>query len=442
MMFSRIRNRAAVSLLVITIVLSLFPAVTQAAPSFTNKIKSRFVEQIMFFAQWENPYGYYALHDFDDDGIPELLMGRNNRDEDQRFIYYAVWKYDVVGDRFVYIGAIEESRYIMKDNYSNALLAIYADPTGATDCKAYFNYYITDSRLERNTVLTRLTTYGLTSTLVYDTMFIYTGYYRYDIPVDRQTFNEEELNFLGSYEELVVHDWRGFNNETVYIAVNSWKPHVVVKKPKSFSSADRFTKLWQMPMYDLIKEKFGPADTLIEDEWYWEMYLWSMYGQQDYERYALYDLDGDAVPELFLGLRYGDHFSYDVYKWWNGYMRYIGSFDCYSKYLAVVTGSRDIFTFDPVPNEFYRQSAKRIGISDNTLSNVTLLASYIKDGKTQYLAPNSKGDALVSINYDKYLSALTDYAYNYKEIRTFDIRIVPPSAALIMYLKTKGFTEK
>ncbi|MCL2704518.1 MAG: hypothetical protein FWE91_13105 [Defluviitaleaceae bacterium] len=457
-MLNRFGKRVTGLLLVLTLVSAVLPAHVEAAPSFTNSIRNTFINWILDTANWDVPYDYYALHDFDGDGIPEILMGRNNREDDPYFTYYAIWKYDLISKEFVHIGTIEESRYLMKDNYSNAIIAIYADTSRQTDAKAYFNYYITDNRVGRNTMLTRLTSPGWQSVLVYDTMFIEAGYYRNDILIDRNAWNEAELNILGSYDELIVHDWRGFNRETVTVAVNSWRPHEIVRRPQTFSSADRFTRTWQMPMYDLIMEKRGPADTLISEEDTWLYELWPYYGQQQYERFALHDLDGDGVPELLLGLRYLDHFSWDVYKWWNNEMRYIGSFDSYSKYLATVRGdnraSNDIFTFDPVPNAFYRRTVKRISFADNMLQNETLLAISDTGSAVRHLEgtrynisndrANPRRSELVNISggYNTLVSRLVDYTAAYREIKTFDIYIVPPSAALIMYIKTNGFTRR
>ena len=233
----------------------------------------------------------------------------------------------------------------------------------------------------------------------------------------------------------------------------------------TFSSADRFSRVWQMPMYDLIMEKIGPANTLIADEDLWRITLLPEYGQKEYDRFAFHDIDGDGVPELFLGWRYLSHFSWDVYKWWNGDMRYIGTFDSYAKYLAAIPGSNDVFTFDPVPNAFYKRTVKRISFADNMLQNETLMAIYDTGDRIRYLEGSRYLTALdnpragqldrtsphrsslenfagSSDNQRRvnFINRLSNYASSYNEIKTFDIYIVPPSAPLIMYVKTLGWT--
>ena len=134
-------------------------------------------------------------------------------------------------------------------------------------------------------------------------------------------------------------------------------------------------------------------------------------------------------------------------------MRYIGSFDSYAKYLAAIPGSRDIFTFDPVPNDFYSRTVKRISFVDNMLQNEVLLAIHEGD-RTRYLEGtrynvsngrvHTRRNELVNISggYSTLVTRLTEYVIAYDEIRTFDIQVVPPSAVLIMYLKTNAFTRK
>ena len=461
-MFNRLKlkasstNRIVCLLIAFMFVLAVAPVRAYgSSPTFTNAMRDRFVNQILEFGQKDYPYTFFALHDFDGDGIPELLMGRNNRDHDPLFIYFAVWRFDVIGNRFVHVGNIEESRYIMRDKFSNALITIYMDPTGLTDTRAYFIYHMAQNRIERNTVMTWLTTPGVSQHLVYDTMFIRNGFFRNDIAVTQSTFLEHELAMRGSFEEVMVHDWRGFNRETVHVAVYSWRPQVISARPVLFSSADRFTRVWQMPMYELIMARRGPATTLIPDEYHWNFGLWNYFGQKEYLRFALHDFDGNGVPELLLGWRYRDHFGWDVYRWWNNEMRFIGSFESYAQYLAIAGNnprSGDVFTFDPVPNEFFRRTVRRISFRDNMLQSEILLASYQnRAGAISFLegsrytlttdVPNPRRANLVTITNAAFTAQLTNYVTHYREIRTFDIEIVPPSAVLIMYLKTNAFTR-
>jgi hypothetical protein len=191
-------------------------------------------------------------------------------------------------------------------------------------------------------------------------------------------------------------------------------------------------------MYDMIFAKRGPADTLIKEEDQWLINLIDFYPQRDYGRYAFHDLDGDRVPELLLGLRDLTHFSYDAYKWWRGELRYIGSFDCYSKYLAVESGTNNIFTYDGVMNEFYDMSAKRVYIEDNALATTTILA---RNGSKYYRANSSGILSPSGFNRGQFVGSLVDLVVEYDEIRTFDINFVPPDIALIHYVMTNGFTR-
>jgi len=410
---------------------SLAASVTvYAAPTFTAALQNRFVRAIMEFYEYPYEFNRYALHDFDGDQIPELLMGVANRNN-PLFVEYVVMKYDIVGDRFVTVGAIAESRYLMRDRYSNALIGFYQSRADGNDFKIYKNYYISNGTLSRNTTLAMLE--GRDNFAVYDGANVPAGYFRNDIEVGKAVFDQEELKYRGSYDEVIVHDLFGFTNEVATIAVRSWKPVTINQRPIIFTSDDVFTRTWQLPMYELIKAKLGPANTYFEEFAVDQRVL-----KDWYQRYALYDIDGDGVPELFLAVQRGEKLSYDVYRYWNNGMHFIGSFDGYSKYIARAPGS--LIAFNPVPNPFHNQTANRISFVNNTIKNDTLLMAYEQDGKTVYRAPDARGVNLTGVTYAKYLESLVNYVINHQEIKTFDIEMVPPSAALIMYLKTRAFT--
>jgi hypothetical protein len=389
-------------------------------------------------------------------------MGRNNREDDTNAVWYAIWKYDIIGNRFVHIGGIEESRYIMKDLYSNALVAINWDISGVTDAYAHIYYHVSDNRVARNTFLTNLTfPAGTPSYRFYSGepgwIDIFRGNFRNDIAMTNILWTQAEVGVRGTYEELIVHDRRGFNRLTVTVAVNSWRPHEIVRRPIVFDTASVFNRVWQQPMADLIAARRGPGDTILTEENWW---LLNPPGLQDYERFALHDFTGDGVPELLLGRRDMDHFAWDVYRWWNNQLRFIGSFESYSKYLATVRGvhssgsaraARDLFAFDPVPNEFFTNTVKRISITDNMLQNETLLAvsgqgssQRYHEGSVYRLTNDTRSTtrhSLASINYNTLQTRLIDYVNEYRQIRTFDIAFVPPEAALIMWVLTNGFTR-
>jgi hypothetical protein len=382
------------------------------------------------------PYEFnlYALHDFDGDGIPELIMGYFNPNN-YFFANYIVMKFDPYGDRFVTIGAIAESRYLMKDKYSNAIIGLYQDNHGGRNFKIYRNYYIANGNLSRNTQLAALT--GTNDPAVYDHTWpveIPPGYYHNDIKIDRDTFEQIEVSIRGSYDELIVHDWNGFNFEVATIAVRSWKPVTVSRRPILFTTEDRFTRTWQLPMYELIMAKRGPANTNIDG--------WSLnpaIRKERYQRYALYDIDGCGVPELLMAVQRGEKLSFDVYKYWNNDMRFIGSFDGYGKYIARARNG-GVFAFNPVRNEFYMQSANRITFVNNVFNYETLLLWDFKDGRSFYRAPDANNRHLVSITQARYREELIRYAVTLPEIKTFDIDMVPPTGPLIMYIKTRAFT--
>ena len=406
------------------------PVRLNAAPTFTTQLQNRFVQAILEFAEPPYEFNRYALHDFDGDGVPELLMGWANR-INPLFVDYVVMKYDILGDRFVTIGGIAESRYLMRDRYSYALIGYYQGIVNGYDFKIYKNYYIANGNLSRNTPLAMLE--GQNNVAVYDGANVPSGYFKNDIEVPRDLFDQEELIYRGSYDEVIVHDKFGFTSEVATIAVRSWKPAVINKRPVVFTSGDVFTKTWQLPMYELIKAKLGPASTNIE-----EFAINQVILKDWYQRFALYDIDGDGVPELFLGVQRGEKFSFDVYRYWNNDMHFVGSFDGYGKYIAKMPGG--VFAYNPVPNEFHRQSANKITFPSNSVKNDTLLMVYDQEGKMLYRAPDSRGVNLTSLTYAKYLDSLVNYVVKNPEIKTFDIEMVPPSAALIMYLKTNSFT--
>ena len=153
--------RPARSLTGLLLVLAIFAASFAsaepifAAPSFTPAVQSRFVQAILEFGQLPYEFDRYALHDFDGDGIPELLLGYSNPGN-PLFVHYIVTKYDINADRFVTIGAIAESRYLMRDRYSNALIGFYQGMVNGSAFKIYKNYYIANGNLSRNTPLALL----------------------------------------------------------------------------------------------------------------------------------------------------------------------------------------------------------------------------------------------------------------------------------------------
>jgi len=418
-------RRRGIVVLIFTLVLSVFPVSPAYAASFTTAIQSRFVDAILEFGKEPYEFNRYALHDFDGDGIPEILMGVANI-QNPLFCNYAVLKYDAPGNRFVMMGSIAESRYLMRDRYSNALIGFYQGTVSGYNFKIYRNYYIANANLSRNTPLAHLG--GSNNNTVYDGANISSGYYINDISVSSSRFDEEELNYRGSYDEVIVHDGAGFHYEVATIAVRSWRPVVINKRPILFLSTDNFTKTWQMPIYELIIEKLGPANTRIDD---WAANQTIV--KENYQRFALYDIDGDGAPELFLAVMRDEKLSYDVYRYWNGDMQFIGSFDAYSKYLAKAPGG--VFAFDPVPNRLYEQAAKKVSFVNNMLISDTLLQSYYRNNRYVYLNAN-----LAGVSHSSYVSSLVNYVNSYAEIKTFDVDMVPPSAALIMYVKTKAFT--
>lgn len=415
--------------LVIFVEATAVPVRLQAAPTFTSALKERFVQAVIHFSGSEYDYTLYALHDFDSDGIPELLMGMPSA-TNSLFAAYNVLKYDFGNDRFISVGGILESRYLMKDRYSNAIIGFYQNSSNGANVKIYRNYYIANGNLSRNTQLV----YTSANTMI-DGMQYPQGYYRNDSVISKDTFDQEEVNYRGSYDELIVHDWAAFSYEAASITINSWRPANISKRPITFSNSDKFTKVWQEPMYKLINDKLGPANTKV-DEWSLDPSV----RKENYRRFALHDLDGDSVPEVLLAVKRNEKLSFDVYKYWNGEMRFIGSFDAYSKYLAKVTGSTSIFAFNPHGNDFHKQTANRLSIQNNALKNDTLVIMMQKGNKNVYQATDRNGRNLVNVSFSSYVSSLNNYATNYAAIKTFDMEMVPPSAALIMYIKTRGFT--
>ncbi|MDR1705029.1 MAG: hypothetical protein LBS19_10165 [Clostridiales bacterium] len=416
-------------------IFTMFRVPARAADSkiFTDAIKTRFIGAISgIFPGNPYYYEYFALHDMDNDGIPELLLGREPNDFNSEQVYYAVWKYDVLDDEFVFIGRIDPCVYLMKDRFSNAILGLYTDASRQT--VAYFNYYFTDSTVGRNTVLSA----SIGDQIIYDTMVIMDGYFYNDQAITEDRFLEIYKVTQGTYDELIVHDIRGFADETVHVAVQSWKPYDISKNPRIPTNLGGFTRAWQQPMYDMIETKRGPSDTFVSEDDQWITPLITLNPQRDYGRYALHDFDGDFVPELLLGLRDGQHFSYDVYKWWRGELRYNASFDCYAQYLAIESGTGNIFTYDAVANEFYDMSAKKVYLEDNALATATLLA---RNGDLYYQSAGGGSLSSSRFNRAQFVGKLSDYVIQYNEIRTFDIGFVPPDIVLIHYIMTNGFTR-
>jgi hypothetical protein len=407
------------------------PANVMAAPTFTAALRTRFAKAIIEFGKLPYEFNRFAIHDFEGDGIPELLLGVAS-EANQLYVSYGVFKYDIIGDRFVSIGGIAESRYLMKDRYSNAIIGYYHNNTAGRTFTVYRNYYLVNNTLSRNTPLAQLS--GNNNTAVYDGKDFSSGNYINDQLVSVDEYNQEVLNLRSSYDELMVYDYLA-GNEVAYVVTYSWKPSVLVKRPIVFNSNDSFTKVWQGPMLEFLDEtrKMGPANTKV-DEWAIDQSI----RKEDYQRYALYDIDADNVPELFLAVQRSMKLSFDVYKYWNGDMRFIGSFDAYSKYLA--KANTGVFAFNPHESQFAAQSANRISVSNYAVKNDTLLMSYYKNNKYEYFAPGKDGVNLVSANYDNYLNSLINYVNAYPEIKTFDIQMTVPRAVLIMYIKTKAFT--
>ncbi len=408
------------AMLAMSVVLTVLPATSAFATvytgnTFTDKIKQEFVNFILNrnTGNWGS-YDCFALHDMDGNGIPEVLFGKRNEanyDDYGRpiygyFAYFDVFMYG--NSDFKKVGIISESRYLMKDKYSNALIAVYSQIDNQRTNVSLLSYYMNNHTVNANTALMR--------TEKNET-------YKNNVPITIDQYQLELYNYLGSYDELMIHDL--FTPSVVYVGVYSYRQPIFTPQygRKLLTSATLRTD-WQYKFYEFLESMRGPMNTYYEHDEFLPL------TRVNYDRFALHDFEDDGVPELLVSTRDGEHFGFDVYKYINREVTYIGSFDGYSKYISKLPDSRDVMAYDPVVSIFDFQSVKVV--SYNALDNIglrltdimTVKADQKNPAKTVYTVNNSV------TTYEKYLNALLKRVNESQEIKTYDANIVPFDAIL------------
>jgi hypothetical protein len=379
------------------------PAVSvRAAEGFNANLRSLYYSYIAGSHTEEyNEYNRFTLHDFDGDGIPEVLLGIALSNA-PKFVAYDVYKYE--NGKFGHIGKISTSRYLVKDKFSRAILGMYStsDDTGVT--VELNNFYIHNATVQKNSVL-----YSSGNTFLKGPLLI-----------SKQQYEEELYNYLGSYDELIVHDI--FSRSVIMACVYSWQPQPLALLNTQKLKSNITLNTWQSKYFEYLENyPDGPTDTKYE--FYEPEYPRA---PATYTRYALYDITGNGVPELLIGVNHGTQISFDVYRYVGGEVKFMGSFDSYSKYMSKFPNSRDIFAFDPVSDQFGYQSANRMSYRDNALSKTQLMSVYPNsDASKTVFQVNSA--ATTEAAYNK---ALTAYINDTVEIKTYDFEIVPHSAVL------------
>ncbi len=377
---------------------------TFADTLFSVRMKQEFFQFIVSIKNTDfMNYNAYAIHDFDGDGIPEVLLGNKN-EENENLIAYDVFKY-AHGD-FKKIGYLSESRYLIKDKYSNALLSVngYQQFNISAEVQVA-NYYVHNNTLQKNIVLSSLAN----------------GYcIKNDIEIPYQRFEEELHNFVATYDELMIHD--SFNFSVIYAAIYSWRPsNFFAPKPDNFNTYGSLTEGWQEKYKKFLFYMCGPMDT------YKDNYLMQNKIRKDYKRFSLYDFDGDEIPELLAATSSGTHYSFDVFKYINSDITFLGSFDGYSKYIAKLPQSTVLFSYDPIGNLFNYQSARFVASTSLALDLTEIMAIYPN--------PYNPKDTIYSLydsptTYAQYNNSLL-YHYNAcTEIQSYDTQMVPYAAIL------------
>ncbi len=401
-MFKLLKRKIICLFVTVMLCVNILPVTVYATDNFSDSIKSEFYNFILW-AKREDYRGYstFAIHDLDGDAIPEVLFGLRN-ESNSKFSTYDVVKY--YKKDFKKIGKIAESRYLMKDKYSASLLALYGEKSGTTT--EINNYYIHNSTLQKNSVL-KLTSQGVAT--------------QNNVSITRSEYNTELYNYLGSYDELMVHD--SFNTSVVLSAIYTWKP-VVYASPyaSKLKSNITLTKDWQIKYNEFIEAMKGPVDTFYqpyEDE--------VPRGAAKYSRFAIHDLNGDGLPELLAGVTRGDLFSFDVYKYINREVTFIGSIDSYSRYLGKMSGSNDIFCYNPIPNMFANQSVYRISFKNNAFDKSTLMSIYPSASNPSTII-YEVGNARSSLS--GFNNKLISYIKSNTEIKTYDVDLVPQDAVV------------
>ena len=402
-----------------------FPAFTVSAEAntgpFTNAIKSQFVDYLAGHGLHSNEYeGYnrYAIHDFDGDGVPEVMMGLANP-RDPRVVGYDVFKYS--NGRFVRIGFIQESRYLMKDKFSHAILSVYHSKGTATPGVPALdieNIYVHNATLHTNGVLS------------------HNGYNQFTSgPMPRPNINQttylnELYNYLGSYDELIVHD--SFNISVILACVYSWRPEVKAS-PHTLPlvNPQSLTRNWQIAYYTFLEDLFGAPPGEGPPEGPSDLYFadYENFYRRDnkvYTRYALHDLTGNGVPELLLAVNRGVKMSLDVYTYRGGEVMFMGSFDGYSKYISKFSGSNDIFSYDPIWDQMNIQTATRVSYANNAIGLRIIMSIYnrVSDGRDVFSVDGS------ITSQSAYNQRLINYIDSTLEIKTYDMVMTPYSAVL------------
>ncbi len=406
-------SRKALSMFLAVLMLVVFnPVSATASNNFSASIKQEFYQFIStrYQGDWGS-YNAFTLHDLDGDAIPEVLFGCQN-EQNTNFAYYDIFKYS--NKEFKKIGIISESRYLMKDKYSHAILGIYANISEYAPRANIIisNYYIHNSTLQTNTVLMH-TEDGFTL--------------KNNMQIDLEQYEKELYNYLGTYDELMVHDL--FTESVIYTAIFSWRPTMFpTPYPNNLKTQTALTKDWQLKYFEFLNYMRGPRNT------YYDAYSDDFIYRKEYDRFALHDLDGSGIPELLVATTYGGHYSFDVYKYINKEVTFIGSFDGYSKYIGKMPDSKDIFSYDPVSNLFNFQMSRNISYKNFALDITDLLSVYIN--------PDNRNATVYSINgkastYTKYNEALLSYVNSCTEIKSYDAWIVPYDAVLASWRPNK-----
>ncbi|GHU51514.1 hypothetical protein AGMMS49975_05160 [Clostridia bacterium] len=435
-----LRTKRVVAVVLSAVLLSLSVPTYAAVPQFTNAVRDRLIDFVQDTKEYRYDYDRFAVYDLDGDGIPEVLMGKSQA-WNPKYISYDAWKFDSYENTFHKVGYIESCRYLVKDRFSYALLGFYGDKNKDYEVRSY---YMSNSTLHQN-VLLQKTAAGT--------------YTRNKIAITAKDFNDEIYNYYGNYDEVIVHDQQdefNFDKYLTRLAVYSWRPNTtqtatapngkeIIIAPSAgkltapTTSTVNYTKQWQKPMQDFIDNMIGPKNTL-EDEWAAN----PTNAHQEYTRYTLFDLDGDNVPEILMGVNHdtdghGHLLAYDVYKYnkTNGII-FVGNFNAYSKYLSKVGSS--VFSYDPVRNSFYAQSANLFSYKpDKTqplgswTSNTLLAIRYEDDLGSKFEGLNSAKTALQKITEAKYINDLSWYVSNYTPIKTWDAELVPSSSILLRW---------